>query len=91
MGQKWIRTFAFRAIRGAWAVANHAGLAEVMKSNEAVRFAMMAAWKAGYRNGREDEKRRVAATPEVQMQAALRRAMNEGFVSHPPAEGGHVN
>lgn len=56
-------TLAFRAIRGAWAVAAHAGMVGkrhdgIMDTNEAVRHAMVCAWKAGYRNGWADGKRR---------------------------------
>lgn len=46
-----------RAIRGAWVVARHHGLADgslsdLMSRDERVRFAIVAAWLAGYRQGK---------------------------------------
>ncbi len=62
MSVRGCRRLAFRAIRGAWAVARARGLADgsftcVMSKDATVRMAMVAAWKAGYRNGRTDGRR----------------------------------
>lgn len=61
--KRWSKRFRLRvrAIRGAWAVARHKGIDDrtfdcLMAKNAKVRMAVIAAWEAGYRNGRKDEK-----------------------------------